>query len=84
LACPSTPNSFEVLALQSSGIQRPADLAHKSIAVNIPNNIQTLTINSVLTADDVNPSAVKFEVVSFPKMAAALKAPSDVSSLVFS
>lgn len=69
-----TPNSFEVLALQSSGIQRPADLAHKTIAVNIPDNIQTLTINSVLTADDVNPSTVKYAVISFPKMAAALKA----------
>lgn len=69
-----TPGSMEVLALPSSRIQRPADLAHKTIAVNIPNNIQTLTINSVLTADDVNPSTVKYALISFPKMAAALKA----------
>lgn len=69
-----TPGSMEVLALPSSHIQRPADLAHKTIAVNIPNNIQTLTISSVLTADDVKPSTVKYAIISFPKMAAALKA----------
>lgn len=69
-----TPGSMEVLALPSSGIQSPADLAHKTIAVNIPDNIQTLTINSVLTADDVKSSTVKYAVISFPKMAAALKA----------
>ena len=69
-----TPGSMEVLTLPSSGIQRPADLAHKTIAVNIPDNIQTLTINSVLTANGVDPSTVKYAVISFPKMAAALKA----------
>jgi NitT/TauT family transport system substrate-binding protein len=66
--------SFNVLALSSSGIQTPANLAHKTIAVNIPDNIQTLTIDSVLTADGVNPATVKYVVIPFPKMGAALKA----------
>lgn len=69
-----SPGSFNVLALSSSGIQTPANLAHKTIAVNIPNNIQTLTINSVLTADGVNPATVRYVVIPFPKMGAALKA----------
>jgi NitT/TauT family transport system substrate-binding protein len=67
------PGAFEVLALPSSGIQTPADLQHKTIAVNITNNIQTLTINSVLKADDVNPSSVRYVVKPFPQMVAALK-----------
>jgi NitT/TauT family transport system substrate-binding protein len=68
-----SPGSFNVLALSSSGIQTPASLAHKTIAVNIPNNIQTLTINSVLAADGVNPATVRYVVVPFPKMGAELK-----------
>jgi NitT/TauT family transport system substrate-binding protein len=66
--------SFDVLALPSSGIQTPADLQHKTIAVNLTNNIQTLMINSVLKSDDVNPATVRFVVIPFPKMVAALEA----------
>jgi NitT/TauT family transport system substrate-binding protein len=65
--------SFDVLALPSSGIQAPANLQHKTIAVNLTNNIQTLMINSVLESDDVNPATVRYVVVPFPKMAAALE-----------
>jgi len=67
-------SSFEVLALPSAGIQTPADLQHKTIAVNLLNNIQTLTINSVLAADNVNSASVHYTVIPFPKMVAALKA----------
>lgn len=66
--------SFDVLALPSSGIQTPADLQHKTIAVNLTNNIQTLMIDSVLKSDDVNPATVRFVVIPFPKMVAALEA----------
>jgi NitT/TauT family transport system substrate-binding protein len=66
--------SFDVLALPSSGIETPADLQHKTIAVNLTNNIQTLMINSVLKSDDVNPATVRFVVIPFPKMVAALEA----------
>jgi NitT/TauT family transport system substrate-binding protein len=65
--------SFDILALPSSRIQTPSNLQHKTIAVNLTNNIQTLMINSVLKADDVNPSTVRYVVIPFPKMVAALE-----------
>lgn len=68
------PASFGVLALPSSGITSPAKLAGKTIAVNLTNNIQTLTADAALKADGVNPASVKYVVVPFPDMAAALKA----------
>jgi NitT/TauT family transport system substrate-binding protein len=66
--------TFGVAVLPSSGITSPADLAGKTIAVNLTDNIQTLTLNAVLKADGVNPSTVKYVVVPFPDMVAALKA----------
>jgi NitT/TauT family transport system substrate-binding protein len=66
--------SFGVLALPSSGITSPAKLAGKTIAVNLTNNIQTLTADAMLKADGVNPASVKYVVIPFPDMAAALKA----------
>ncbi len=66
--------SFGVLALPSSGITSPAKLAGKTIAVNLTNNIQTLTASAALKAAGVNPATVKYVVVPFPDMAAALKA----------
>lgn len=67
-------DTFDVLALPSSGISSPAQLAGKTIAVNISNNIQTLLTDTALRADNVNPSTVHYKVVPFPKMTAALKA----------
>ncbi|MGH3249246.1 MAG: ABC transporter substrate-binding protein, partial [Trebonia sp.] len=74
MAATCAPGSFAVLALPSSGIQTPADLVNKTIAVNITNNIQTLMVNSVLKSDNVNTAKVHYVVVPFPKMVAALKA----------
>jgi len=68
------PNTFGVAALPSSGITSPKDLAGKTVAVNLTNNIQTLTLNAVLKADGVDPSKVKYVVVPFPNMVTALKA----------
>ena len=68
------PNTFGVAALPSSGITKPADLAGKTVAVNLTNNIQTLTLNAVLKADGADPSKVKYVVVPFPNMISALKA----------
>jgi NitT/TauT family transport system substrate-binding protein len=73
-AATCAPGAFEVLVLPSSGIETPAELQHKTISVNITNNIQTLTIDSVLEADDVNPSSVRYTAIPFPLMIAALKA----------
>src|ERR1700760_2871585 len=68
------PNTFGVAALPSSGITSAKDLAGKTVAVNLTNNIQTLTLNAVLKADGVDPSKVKYVVIPFPNMIAALKA----------
>jgi NitT/TauT family transport system substrate-binding protein len=69
-----TPSAFDVLALPSSGITKPANLAGKTIAVNLTNNVQTLTTNVMLKADGVNPSSVHYVVIPFPDMITALKA----------
>ena len=66
--------SFEILTLPSSGIQTPAGLERKTIAVNLTNNIQTLMINSVLASDDVQATDVRYVAIPFPKMVAALEA----------
>lgn len=67
-------HTFSVLALPKSGIRRPADLVGKTIAVNIPNNIQSLMLNALLSADNVDASKVTYVPVPFPQMAAALQA----------
>lgn len=67
-------DTFDVLALPSSGINSPAQLAGKTIGVNLKNNIQTLLTNTALRAANVNPSTVHYVQVAFPKMADALKA----------
>lgn len=72
-AATCSSGSFAILTLSSSGIQTPAELKNKTIAVNLKNNIQTLMINSVLKSDDVNPASLRYVVVPFPKMVAALK-----------
>jgi NitT/TauT family transport system substrate-binding protein len=69
-----TPTTFGVLALPSSHITKPADLAGKTIAVNLTNNVQTLTTNVMLKAAGVNPSSVHYVVIPFPDMITALTA----------
>jgi archaellum component FlaG (FlaF/FlaG flagellin family) len=69
-----TKSNFCVLALPNSGISGPAGLAGKTIAVNLTNNIQTLMTDAELKANGVNPASVKYVVIPFPNMAAALKA----------
>jgi NitT/TauT family transport system substrate-binding protein len=65
-------DTFGIAALPSSGITKPADLAGKTIAVNLTNNIQTLTANAILKADGVDPSKVTYVVIPFPDMIPAL------------
>jgi NitT/TauT family transport system substrate-binding protein len=67
-----TNDTFEVLALPGSGITSPAGLAHKTIAVNITNNIQTMLTNTALQAAGVDPASVKYVKVPFPDMGTAL------------
>jgi NitT/TauT family transport system substrate-binding protein len=67
-------STFDVMALPGSGIKTAANLAGKSIAVNLTNNVQTLTLDTVLKNAGVNPSSVHYVEVPFPDMVAALKA----------
>ena len=67
-------NTQAVLALPGSGITRPADLAGKTIAVNVAPNIQTLTITRQLQADGVPTAGVRYVAIPFAAMATALKA----------
>lgn len=67
-------STFDVMALPGSGISGPASIAGKTVAVNLTNNVQTLTLDSVLKSDGVNPSSVKYVEVPFPDMVTALKA----------
>ena len=65
-------HTFSILTVPRTGIKTPADLAGKTVAVNLTNNIQTLAANAVLKADHVNPSSVKYVAVPFPQMSSAL------------
>ena len=67
-------DTFEILALPGSRITSPASLVGKTIAVNVPDNIQTLLTNTALQTSGISPSAVHYRVIPFPKMAAALSA----------
>lgn len=62
-----------VYALADSGINSPADLAGKTIAVNTLNNIGTVGIRSVLEAEGVDPLSVELIEIPYPDMAAALE-----------
>lgn len=68
------PSTFNVMTLPGSGIKTAANLAGKTVAVNLTNNVQTLTLDAVLKKDGVNSSSVRYVEVPFPDMVAALKA----------
>src|SRR6266566_1828524 len=67
-------HTFSVLALPKSGIKSPADLAGKTVAVNLPGNIQTLMLNALLKADNIDAARVRYVAIPYPNMAAALQA----------
>jgi NitT/TauT family transport system substrate-binding protein len=69
-----TADTYGVVAMPSSGITRPAELAGKTIAVNLTQNVQTLTTSAVLAADGVNASSLRYVQIPFPDMSAALQA----------
>jgi NitT/TauT family transport system substrate-binding protein len=62
-----------LLVMPNSPIKQPKDLEGKTVAVNILNNIQSLTLNEVLKANNVDPAKVKYRAVPFPQMGAALQ-----------
>lgn len=67
------PGLLPIVALPSSGISGPKDLAGKKIGVNTRHNIGTLMIKSVLETDGVDPDSVTFVEVPFPDMVGQLK-----------
>jgi NitT/TauT family transport system substrate-binding protein len=64
-------NDYGVAAMPSSGITKPSQLAGKTVAVNLTQNIQTLTTDAVLKGEGVG--AVKYVEIPFPDMVSALK-----------
>jgi NitT/TauT family transport system substrate-binding protein len=67
------PRFTEVLVMPNSPIKQAKDLEGKTVAVNILNNVQSLTLNQVLKANNVDPAKIKYRAVPFPQMGAALE-----------
>ena len=65
--------THDVLALPKTGITTPADLAGKTVAVNLLNNTQTMMTDETLQASGVKVMP-HYVVIPFPDMPAALKA----------
>ncbi|WP_030166198.1 ABC transporter substrate-binding protein [Spirillospora albida] len=68
-----TSNMMNVLVLPKSDIKTAKDLEGKKVAVNILNNIQGLTLNAILKANNVDPTKVNYTAIPFPQMATALE-----------
>jgi NitT/TauT family transport system substrate-binding protein len=66
------PGNQEIMVPSTSNITKVSQLAGKSIAVNVQNNIGTLLVKSVLADNAVDPTSVHFVPVKFPDMATAL------------
>jgi NitT/TauT family transport system substrate-binding protein len=66
------PGFLQLLVLADSPVKQVSDLAGKTVAVNILNNVQSLTFNETLKAAHVDPATVKYRAVQFPLMDKAL------------
>ncbi|GAA4242085.1 hypothetical protein GCM10022254_73530 [Actinomadura meridiana] len=67
-----TSHMMDVLVLPNSPIRTPKDLEGKKVAVNIENNVQSLTLNAILKANNVDASKIRYVQVPFGQMASAL------------
>ena len=63
-----------VVSAAGSGIDSPADLEGKTVAVNTLNGMGGLTIREAVRKDGGDPDAVQFTELGFPDMPAALDA----------
>jgi NitT/TauT family transport system substrate-binding protein len=72
-ASSQAPRFMALLTMPNSPIKTAEDLPGKTVAVNILNNIQSLTFNQVLRANNVDPSKIRYRAVPFPQMGAALQ-----------
>jgi NitT/TauT family transport system substrate-binding protein len=67
------PRFMAVRTMPGSSIRQPRDLQGRTVAVNILNNIQSLTLNEILKANNIDPATVKYRAIPFPQMGAALQ-----------
>jgi NitT/TauT family transport system substrate-binding protein len=68
------PSTNDLMVARNSPIQNVTQLRGKTIAVNATGNIATMMTDSTLRAYGVPVDSVRYEVVPFPDMAAALAA----------
>ncbi len=68
------PNTNDLMVSRGSPIRNVAQLRGKTIAVNATGNIGTMMTDATLRAAGVPASSVRYKVVPFPDMAAALAA----------
>ena len=66
------PKFMQVVVKSGAPLRSVRDLAGHTVAVNILNNIQSLTLNEILSANGVDPATVKYRAVPFPVMDKAL------------
>jgi NitT/TauT family transport system substrate-binding protein len=67
------PDTNVIMIAKNSPIRTVQDLRGKTIAVNAAGNIGTLMVDSTLQTFGVPVNSVKFKVIGFPQMAAALQ-----------
>ncbi|MFJ5678033.1 ABC transporter substrate-binding protein [Streptomyces sp. NPDC093097] len=67
----AAPHMMDLLVPKGSAIKNAADLKGKKVAVNILNNIQTLTLNAIL--DKQGAGRPVYRQIAFPQMAPALE-----------
>jgi NitT/TauT family transport system substrate-binding protein len=67
------PDTNVIMIAKDSAIRSVQDLRGKTIAVNATGNIGTLMVDSTLQTYGVPVNSVKFKVIAFPQMAAALQ-----------
>ncbi len=68
------PNTNDLMVARNSSIRSVTQLRGKTIAVNATGNIATMMTDSTLRAYGVPVGSVRYKVVPFPDMAAALAA----------
>ncbi|WP_062203702.1 ABC transporter substrate-binding protein [Demequina salsinemoris] len=61
-----------VMVLADSGIESPADLEGKKVAVNTLNNINTSTTNKMVMDDGGDPSTITYVELAFPDIVPAI------------
>ena len=69
---PTAPDNNAVLVRTADAINKPADLAGKTIAAGLINSINYIHMVHWLKGKDVDPTSVRFLELPFPQMADAL------------